>query len=62
VPQIIDSRQWLRERLAHLHTALEGDLAPEQREAIEAEIGRLTEELKSTRGRSILRWLGFPTR
>ena len=41
VSGIIEGRRWLAERLRHLEDALKGDLTPERRKAIEAEIATL---------------------
>lgn len=43
---MIDGDRWISERLAFLREALKGDLSPDQRQAIDAEI----ESLRSERG------------
>ncbi len=56
---IIDGREWLRERIDHLEVMLSDDLltdglGTDQRDAVEAELARLREELGRSRRRR--RW------
>jgi hypothetical protein len=65
MPGIIDGRQWLENRLAHLQEQLqsETDLSAADRKAIEAETAELKAELASSRRRfrRFILWGGRPT-
>ena len=54
MPAIIDGRQWLQDRIAHLEHLIAEDLSTNQREAVEAELTRVRAELG--RGRRHRRW------
>jgi hypothetical protein len=56
MPGIISGREWRETRLRHLEAALEGDLATEERSAIQAEIDELRREAQAGKRRR-LRWL-----
>jgi hypothetical protein len=55
MPGVIDSRHWLRQRISHLEGLLRSDLPPEQRQAVEAELGQARDELRRSAG--WVRWL-----
>lgn len=58
---IIDGRRWLRERIAHLEAALEGDDLDEgQREAVTTELEQLRAEHGQASRRRWWRWFGGP--
>jgi len=41
---VIDGDRWIAERIAYLNGLLEGELPPDHRQAVEAEIERLKKE------------------
>lgn len=51
---VIDGHQWLRDRVEHLESLLTDNLSTNQREAVEAELARVREELGRSRRRR--RW------
>ena len=53
---IINGRQWIEERRRHLRRALEDNPGEEQRQAIQSELDKLEEEIKSGR-RRFRRWI-----
>jgi hypothetical protein len=55
VSGIVDRREWLRQRVRHLETFLEGDISDEQRAAAEAALAEAREQL--SHGRNWRRWL-----
>jgi hypothetical protein len=65
MPGIIDGRQWLETRLAHLQAQLhdEGGLSDDDRKAVETEIAEVKAELASSRRRfrRFILWGGRPS-
>jgi hypothetical protein len=65
VPGIIDGRQWLENRLAHLQAQLHDDsgLSDNDRRAVESEIAEVKAELASSRRRfrRFIFWGGRPS-
>jgi hypothetical protein len=49
MPDIIDGHRWLLERIDHLEHLITDDLSTNQREAVQAELARLRDELGRSR-------------
>jgi hypothetical protein len=59
VSGVVDNRRWLRTRLETLEQARQGQLSADDRQAVDAEIERLRDELRRHR-RWWMLWGGVP--